>query len=160
VEHKKKGENGMGPIQNNQPPADDQIERLTSFRGNASGLTSSPRKNEIARTGTHEGNSEIYSMNLDSSTVNNVTKHPAADYGPQFSPDGTKLLFTSRRAKSHEDPSATSWSQDKIIVSNTDGTHVRNLTVPETKQMGSISILGSEQANRCSLAMTRWQAVK
>jgi Tol biopolymer transport system component len=36
-------------------------------------------------------------MDADGSHVMNLTNHAAADGGPSFSPDGTRIAFASRR---------------------------------------------------------------
>lgn len=42
-------------------------------------------------------NSEIYLMNIDGSNQRKLTSNPAADYSPQWMPDGKSLLFLSTR---------------------------------------------------------------
>jgi dipeptidyl aminopeptidase/acylaminoacyl peptidase len=42
-------------------------------------------------------NSEIYLMNIDGSNQRTLTSNPAADYSPQWMPDGKSLLFLSTR---------------------------------------------------------------
>ncbi|MGK2935923.1 MAG: WD40 repeat domain-containing serine/threonine protein kinase [Gemmatimonadaceae bacterium] len=44
------------------------------------------------------GNQEIYVMNVDGSGQQRLTHEKAADSGPAWSPDGSKLAFTSQRA--------------------------------------------------------------
>lgn len=50
-----------------------------------------------------DGNFNIYVRDLESSVVMPLTLHPAADYKPSVSPDGTKLLFVSERFDSEGD---------------------------------------------------------
>ena len=42
-------------------------------------------------------NHEIYISNLDGSYPANLTKHTASDKSPQFSPDGSQVIFLSDR---------------------------------------------------------------
>jgi Tol biopolymer transport system component len=65
-----------------------------------------------------EGNFEIYTMRPDGTGLTNITNHPAADQFAAWSPDGTKVGFSSDR-----DGPGTS-----IYVANADGTAVERLT--------------------------------
>lgn len=65
-----------------------------------------------------EGNFEIYTMRPDGTGLTNITNHPAADQFAAWSPDGTKVAFSSGR-----DGPGTS-----IYVANADGTAVERLT--------------------------------
>jgi TolB protein len=56
-------------------------------------------------------------MNADGTKVTRLTDDPAADVDPAWSPDGTKIAFSSGR---DENP--------KIYVMNADGTGVAPLT--------------------------------
>ena len=64
-----------------------------------------------------EGNYEVYVMNADGSAVANLTNNAAYDYVRAWSPDGRKIVFTSRRD-----------GNDEIYVMNADGSAVVNLT--------------------------------
>jgi Tol biopolymer transport system component len=74
---------------------------------------------KIAFVSDRDGNDEIYSMNPDGSSQTNLTHDPAKDFGPAWSPDGSKIAFTSDRS--------TSGGWD-IFVMNADGSGVVNLT--------------------------------
>jgi Tol biopolymer transport system component len=62
-------------------------------------------------------NWEIYVMNADGSGVTRLTNDPAEDFGPTWSPDGTRIAFDSYRDDSYN-----------IYVMNADGSGVRQLT--------------------------------
>jgi Tol biopolymer transport system component len=60
-------------------------------------LTWSPDGNTIAFSGMIEGQSDIFSYNFKSKTVTPITNDEFSDYAPSYSPDGTKLIFSSDR---------------------------------------------------------------
>jgi len=72
---------------------------------------------QIAFTSDRDGNSEIYVMNADGSGQTNLTNNPAGDFGPDWSPDGSRIAFQSGRDGSGE-----------IYVMNADGSGQTNLT--------------------------------
>lgn len=70
----------------------------------------SPDGRKIAFVSQRDGNREIYVMDSDCLNLSggcganavNVTRHPADDWTPAWSPDGSKLLFSSIRAGNWE----------------------------------------------------------
>ena len=63
------------------------------------------------------GNWEVYVMTPDGANLVNLTKHPAKDLNPDWSPDGKQIAFTSNREGNRE-----------VYVMNADGTNPINLT--------------------------------
>ena len=47
----------------------------------------------IAFISDRDGNFEIYAANNDGSSPKNLTEHSAFDYNPEWSPDGSKIVF-------------------------------------------------------------------
>jgi TolB protein len=71
-----------------------------------------------------DGNGEIYTMNADGKNLRRLTKTPAEEESPEWSPDGRKMVFWSRRDGNNE-----------IYVMNTNGSDQINLTnhpLPDT----------------------------
>ena len=56
----------------------------------------------IAFQSERDGNFEIYVMNADGSDQGNLTRNPAADIAPAWSPDGTRIAFISDRTGRQE----------------------------------------------------------
>lgn len=61
-------------------------------------LSWAPNGNEIAFSGMVEGQSDIFSYNLTTKEVKQITNDEYSDYAPNYSPDGTKIVFSSDRA--------------------------------------------------------------
>ncbi len=72
----------------------------------------------IVFTSFRDGNNEIYVMDADGGNQENLTNHPSHDSAPDWSPDGTKIAFRSRR-----DGGAS-----QIHVMDADGKNVIRLT--------------------------------
>jgi Tol biopolymer transport system component len=67
--------------------------------------------------GTEAEEKDIYVMRADGTHVRRLTDSPGLDEGPDFSPDGTKITFSSDRD-----------GQQEIYVMNADGSDQRRLT--------------------------------
>lgn len=72
---------------------------------------------KIAFVSNRDGNLEIYVMNADGSGQTRLTNNPASDFGPAWSPDGTKIAFGREEGGSNE-----------VFVMNADGSAQTNLT--------------------------------
>ena len=74
---------------------------------------------KIAFASMRDGNAEIYVMNADGSLQVNLTKNPARDLNPAWSPDGTKIAFVSDRDGD---------IPGNVYVMNADGSNVTRVT--------------------------------
>jgi hypothetical protein len=61
-------------------------------------LTWSPNGNDVAFSGMVEGQSDIFSYNLTTKVLTQLTNDEYSDYAPNYSPDGTRIVFSSDRA--------------------------------------------------------------
>ncbi len=61
-------------------------------------LTWSPDGKEIAFSGMVEGQSDIFSYNLMTKELTQLTNDEYSDYAPNYAPDGKKIVFSSDRA--------------------------------------------------------------
>jgi Tol biopolymer transport system component len=67
--------------------------------------------------GTEAQEKDVYVMRADGTHVRRLTDSPGIDEGPEFSPDGTKIAFSSARD-----------GQQEIYVMDADGSNPRRLT--------------------------------
>jgi hypothetical protein len=70
-------------------PAD--LEALKEVGGKAKGL--------VVWTSSRAGRPHLFTMRTDGSDTKQLTRGPATDWHPRFSPDGTKILFARSREK-------------------------------------------------------------
>ena len=56
----------------------------------------SPDGRKVAFAAMTGGLSDIYTIDIESGALTNVTKDTIADYSPAFSPDGTSIVYTAR----------------------------------------------------------------
>lgn len=91
-------------------------------------LTWSPDGKEIAFSGLVEGQSDIFSYNLITKTLTQLTDDEFSDYAPNFSPDGKKIVFSSDRAA--------------VKAGNINAVNPINLTIYdiETKSLSDVNV--------------------
>ncbi len=90
---------------------------LTSQPGYDCYPSFSPDGERIVYMAEHEGNRDLFIMDMDGNDVAQLTDEPTYDYEPNWSPDGEKILFVSRRGGNSE-----------IYVMDADGSDVVQLT--------------------------------
>jgi tol-pal system beta propeller repeat protein TolB len=64
-----------------------------------------------------EGDADSFVLDLETGAIRNLTDHPANDFSPDWSPDGSRIAFRTDRDGNHE-----------IYVMNADGSDPVNLT--------------------------------
>lgn len=69
-------------------------------------------------------NSEIFIMNRDGSGIKNLSNHKSYDGYPEWSPDGTQIVFASSRHGQYTD-------HIQLFVMNPDGSGIRQITFNE-----------------------------
>lgn len=79
----------------------------------------------------HRQGWDIYVMSADGSNVQNLTNHPAVDLDPSWSPDGSRILFRSRRAEPLGGVSEDE-SNERLYTIHPDGSALTELTTDTT----------------------------
>lgn len=78
-------------------------EKVGGFRGTTFAMASHPKdENIILISAIIDGNSDIYELNLRDNTSLRLTKHPAIDTTPSYSPDAKYIAFSSNREGSEQ----------------------------------------------------------
>ena len=80
----------------------------------------------IAFVSDRDGNYEIYVMDTDGGNLRRLTNHPDIDSLPSWSPDGKRIVFTSKR-DGHVD-ARHGFATNEIYVMDADGGNQQNLT--------------------------------
>ena len=94
--------------------------------GDFEGLNSTPRFNNkgtklaMTLTAGHEGNAEIYEMDMASRALKRLTYQRTTDTSPSYSPDDDKIVFSSDRG-----------GASALYTMNADGSNVKRLTYGE-----------------------------
>ncbi len=80
----------------------------------------------IAFVSDRDGNYDIYVMDVDGGNLRRLTNHPDIDSLPSWSPDGKRIVFTSKR-DGHVD-AIHGFATSEIYVMDADGDNPQNLT--------------------------------
>ena len=78
-----------------------------------------PNTAKVVFAATPNGNWDILLMNPDGTQQVNLTKHPAADHSPTWSPTGEQILFVSDRDRFRRSPD--------LYLMNPDGSNIRQV---------------------------------
>ncbi len=83
------------------------------------GFACSGRGAELAFESDRDGNWEIYRLDLTTHIAYNLTRNPADDLNPAWSPDGSQIAFSADRDGD---------GQPELYVMDADGTHLRRVS--------------------------------
>ncbi|RKU23459.1 hypothetical protein C6500_01790 [Candidatus Poribacteria bacterium] len=78
--------------------------------------TKAPNTGKVVFSSNRDGNWDIWTMNPDGSDPVNLTRDPAVDLHPAWSPTGEQILFTSFREEGKE---------SSLYLMDADGNHIR-----------------------------------
>lgn len=76
------------------------LRRLSGRSGLNIGACWAPDGKELALTMSHEGNPDIFTIDLQGKILKQLVKHWGIDVSPAFSPDGSRIAFVSNRSGS------------------------------------------------------------
>lgn len=106
------GDAGLGPDGGDSSPAEAKPSPTEGEPGAGERL-----EGKIAFVSFRDGKQEIYVINADGTDERNLTKHPADDFDPDWSPDGTEIAFVSKRT-----------GRSEVYAMDADGSNQRQLT--------------------------------
>ena len=98
----------------------------------------------ISRSGN---SSDIVTSALDGSDLRRLTRHSAIDAYPVWSPDGTQILFYSRRASSPGNPTLS------LFIMDSDGSNLRELSPESSKAIGKFPPVWSQDGERIAFVV-------
>jgi tricorn protease len=84
--------------------------RVTSFQGQASNPQLSPDGKTLAFSADYAGNPDVYVVPVAGGEPTRLTWHPGPDVVQGWSPDGTRVLFTSPRASASPTTTTRFWT--------------------------------------------------
>lgn len=95
-------------------------ENLQKWRSYMATRTMTPNADKIGTPIPPQTNSEIFSMNADGTSQQNLTRSANAEFSPHWSPDGTHIILASTS-------DAFNRQTSKLYIMNTDGSGLRLL---------------------------------
>ncbi len=88
----------------------------------------SPDGKTLAFVSTRSGQADIYTMNIASKKVINITNHPAGDFRPSWSPDGQWIAFSSDRDSQKPRFNFAFLPSTEIYIMKADGSDTARIT--------------------------------
>jgi Tol biopolymer transport system component len=82
----------------------------------------------LAFVSTRSGHANIWVLDMRSRALRNLTNDAAGDFRPEWSPDGTKIAFSSDRASLRPRSGFTRLQSTELFVIGRDGTGLRRVT--------------------------------
>jgi Tol biopolymer transport system component len=132
-------------INNEDPLSETEINPLQELFAESEG--------KIAFWTNRDGNGEIYLMDADGGNHINLTNNDADEYGYAWSPDGSKIAFTSNRDSDYENTGT--WVTE-IYIMNADGSEQTRLT---NNDISESSVAWSPDGEKI-IFDTNWDKVK
>ncbi|MBM3579553.1 MAG: Tol-Pal system protein TolB [Alphaproteobacteria bacterium] len=96
-------------------------QKVGGFRGTTFSASPHPKdSNLLLLSVIDDGNSDIYELNISENTAHRLTKHPAIDTTPTYSPDAKSIVFSSDREGGQQ-----------LYVMDADGSSVKKISKGE-----------------------------
>jgi dipeptidyl aminopeptidase/acylaminoacyl peptidase len=133
----------------NNPDAGGQATRLT--QGTIEALSISPDGSQMVFASTEDGDSELFLVNLQTGVVQKLTENVNTDTDPSWSPDGTRIIFTSDR---------NSLGVNKVFVHDLTNSEqallvdANNVTSPTFSPDGSLIVYSSGRSDDLTITVS------
>ncbi len=120
-------------------------QKVGGFRITTMSPSAHPKdQNIILLAAIEEGNSDIYEMNIAGNTATKLTKHPAIDTTPSYSPDGNYIAFSSDRANGQQIYVMSIDGSSTKRISTGQGSYSKPIWSPDGKLIAFTRIKGGE----------------
>jgi TolB protein len=119
--------------------------RIGNFKGTTFAASPHPKnRNLVLLSVIIDGNSDIYELDIASNTARKLTNHPAIDTTASYSPDGTKITFSSDRENGQQIYIADSNGGNVRRISNNGGSYSKPVWSPDGKMIAFTKIKGNQ----------------